>query len=89
MPPLRAEPAEGVSGSGIAELLFLAYIWATSLLFLVLWTEARYWTYWTDQMSKVTGELEVRIEIQDDEKSEKKDEPREDKDTTDDYIKVE
>ena len=88
MPPLRAEPAE-VRDSGIAELLFLAYIWATSLLFLVLWTEARYWTYWTDQMSKVTGELEVRIEIQDDEKSEKKDEPREDKDTTDDYIKVE
>ena len=40
-------------------------------------------------MSKVTGGLEVRIEIQDDEKSEKKDEPREDKDTTDDYIKVE
>ena len=88
MPPLRAEPAEGVRGSGIAELLFLAYIWATSLLFLVLWTEARYWTYWTDQMSKVTGELEVRIEVQDD-KSEKKDEPREDEDTTDDYIKVE
>ena len=89
MPPLRNEPAEGVRDSGIAELLFLAYIWVTSLLFFVLWTEARYWTYWTDRMSKMTDELELRIEIRDGAKSEKEDKPCEDTDTPGGYIKVE
>ena len=88
MSPIPMKLSEGGHDVNVAELLFLIYIWATSVLLLIISMQARYRMYWDERMSRMTDELELRIEILDREEAQAEDEPPEDLDTPDGYIKV-
>ena len=79
--------SEGGHGLSMACVLFLIYIWAASMLLMVMWIQAQYWAYWTEPMARMRDGLELRIEILNREEQAEI-EPNDETNTVEGYINV-
>ena len=87
MSPIPMKLSEGGHGLSMAGVLFLIYIWAASMLLMVMWIQARYGAYWTEPMNRMRHGLELRIEILNREEQ-AENEPNEGTNTVEGYINV-